>query len=187
MMERLRIELGERSYPIMIGPGLLDDAGLMDEAVAARDVLVVSNVTVAPLYLGRLERALAGRRVAASVLPDGERHKTLDTVARVLDALVERRMNRDACVAALGGGVVGDIAGFAAACYQRGIDYVQVPTTLLAQVDSSVGGKTGVNHPGGKNLIGAFHQPCCVIADTDTLATLPEREFAAGLAEVIKY
>ena len=187
MMERLRIELGERSYPIMIGPGLLDDAGLMDEAVAARDVLVVSNVTVAPLYLGRLERALAGRRVAASVLPDGERHKTLDTVARVLDALVERRMNRDACVAALGGGVVGDIAGFAAACYQRGIDYVQVPTTLLAQVDSSVGGKTGVNHPGGKNLIGAFHQPRAVVSDIGTLATLPPRELRAGLAEVIKY
>jgi len=171
----------------MIGPGLLDDAGLMDEAVAARDVLVVSNVTVAPLYLGRLERALAGRRVAASVLPDGERHKTLDTVARVLDALVERRMNRDACVAALGGGVVGDIAGFAAACYQRGIDYVQVPTTLLAQVDSSVGGKTGVNHPGGKNLIGAFHQPRAVVSDIGTLATLPPRELRAGLAEVIKY
>ena len=187
MMERLRIELGERSYPIMIGPGLLDDAGLMDEAVAARDVLVVSNVTVAPLYLGRLERALAGRRVAASVLPDGERHKTLDTVARVLDALVERRMNRDACVAALGGGVVGDIAGFAAACYQRGIDYVQVPTTLLAQVDSSVGGKTGVNHPGGKNLIGAFHQPRAVVSDIGTLASLPPRELRAGLAEVIKY
>jgi 3-dehydroquinate synthase len=187
MMERLRIELGERSYPILIGTGLLDDAGLMDEAVAARDVLVVSNVTVAPLYLGRLERALAGRRVASSVLPDGERHKTLDTVARVLDALVERRMNRDACVAALGGGVVGDIAGFAAACYQRGIDYVQVPTTLLAQVDSSVGGKTGVNHPGGKNLIGAFHQPRAVVSDIGTLATLPPRELRAGLAEVIKY
>jgi 3-dehydroquinate synthase len=187
MMERMRIELGERSYPILIGRGLLDDAGLMDEAVAGRDVLVVSNVTVAPLYLGRLERALAGRRVASSVLPDGERHKTLDTVARVLDALVERRMNRDACVAALGGGVVGDIAGFAAACYQRGIDYVQVPTTLLAQVDSSVGGKTGVNHPGGKNLIGAFHQPRAVVSDIGTLATLPPRELRAGLAEVIKY
>jgi len=187
MMERLRIELGERSYPILIGTGLLDDAGLMDESIAARDVLVVSNVTVAPLYLGRLERALAGRRVASSVLPDGERHKTLDTIARVLDALVERRMNRDACVAALGGGVVGDIAGFAAACYQRGIDYVQVPTTLLAQVDSSVGGKTGVNHPGGKNLIGAFHQPRAVVSDIGTLATLTPRELRAGLAEVIKY
>jgi 3-dehydroquinate synthase len=187
MMERLRIELGERSYPILVGAGLLDDAGLMDEAVAARDVLVVSNTTVAPLYLGRLERALAGRRVAPAVLPDGERYKTLETVARVLDALVEQRMNRDACVAALGGGVVGDIAGFAAACYQRGIDYVQVPTTLLAQVDSAVGGKTGVNHPGGKNLIGAFHQPRAVVSDIATLATLPARELRAGLAEVIKY
>jgi len=186
-MERLRIELGERSYPILIGAGLLDDAALMDEAVAARDVLVVSNVTVAPLYLARLERALSGRRVASVVLPDGERYKTLETVSTVLDALVERRMNRDACVAALGGGVVGDIAGFAAACYQRGVDYLQLPTTLLAQVDSSVGGKTGVNHPGGKNLIGAFHQPRAVVSDIGTLATLPPRELRAGMAEVIKY
>jgi 3-dehydroquinate synthase len=186
-MERLRIELGERSYPILIGPGLLDDATLVGEAVAARDVLVVSNTTVAPLYLARLEHGLRGKRVAAAVLPDGEQYKTLETVARVFDALVERRMNRDACVVALGGGVVGDMAGFAAACYQRGVDYVQVPTTLLAQVDSSVGGKTGVNHPGGKNLIGAFHQPRSVISDTGTLRTLPPRELRAGLAEVIKY
>jgi 3-dehydroquinate synthase len=155
--------------------------------VAARDVLVVTNTTVAPLYLARLERSLAGKRVASVSLPDGEQHKTLETLARVFDALVERRLNRDACVVALGGGVVGDMAGFAAACYQRGVDYVQVPTTLLAQVDSSVGGKTGVNHPGGKNLIGAFHQPRAVVADTDTLKTLPPREFRAGLAEVIKY
>jgi len=186
-MERLHIELGERSYPILIGPGLLDAAALLDEAIAARDVLVVTNATVAPLYLERLVRALAGRRVASLVLPDGERYKTLDTVAHVLDALVERRMNRDACVVALGGGVIGDLAGFAAACYQRGVDFVQAPTTLLAQVDSSVGGKTGVNHPGGKNLIGAFHQPRAVVSDTGTLATLPPRELRAGLAEVIKY
>jgi len=186
-MERLRIELGERGYPILVGPGLLDDPGLLGESVAARDVLVVTNATVAPLYLARLERALAGKRVASVVLPDGEQYKTLETLGRVFDALVERRMNRDACVAALGGGVVGDMAGFAAACYQRGVDYVQVPTTLLAQVDSSVGGKTGVNHPGGKNLIGAFHQPRAVVADTNTLATLPPRELRAGLAEVIKY
>jgi 3-dehydroquinate synthase len=185
-MERLHIDLGARSYPILIGPGLIDDAGLLGQAVAARDVLVVTNTTVGPLYLARLERALPGKRVASVVLPDGERYKTLDTLALVLDALVERRMNRDACVAALGGGVVGDMAGFAAACYQRGVDYVQVPTTLLAQVDSSVGGKTGVNHPGGKNLIGAFHQPRAVVADTRTLATLPPRELRAGLAEVIK-
>ncbi|MCM2310822.1 MAG: 3-dehydroquinate synthase [Steroidobacteraceae bacterium] len=185
-MERLHIDLGARSYPILIGPGLIDDAGLLGEVVAARDVLVVTNTTVGPLYLAHLERALPGKRVASVVLPDGERYKTLDTLALVFDALVERRMNRDACVAALGGGVVGDMAGFAAACYQRGVDYVQVPTTLLAQVDSSVGGKTGVNHPGGKNLIGAFHQPRAVVADTRTLATLPPRELRAGLAEVIK-
>jgi 3-dehydroquinate synthase len=186
-MERLRIDLGERSYPILIGPGLLHDAALVGGAVAARDVLVVTNTTVAPLYLAHLERSLEGKRVASVALPDGEQHKTLETLALVFDALVERRLNRDACVVALGGGVVGDMAGFAAACYQRGVDYVQVPTTLLAQVDSSVGGKTGVNHPGGKNLIGAFHQPLAVLADTDTLETLPPREFRAGLAEVIKY
>jgi 3-dehydroquinate synthase len=185
-MERLAIDLGERSYPILIGPGLLGDAAVLDEAVAACDVLVVTNETVAPLYLERVRNGLAGRRVAHVVLPDGERRKTLDTLARVFDALVEQRMNRDACIAALGGGVVGDMAGFAAACYQRGVDYVQFPTTLLAQVDSSVGGKTGVNHPGGKNLIGAFHQPRAVVSDTDTLGTLPPRELRAGLAEVIK-
>jgi 3-dehydroquinate synthase len=185
-MERLSIELGERGYPILIGPGLLDSVVVLDEAVHARDVLVVTNDTVAPLYLERVLRGLAGRRVAHVALPDGERHKTLGTLEHVFDALVERRMNRDACIAALGGGVVGDIAGFAAACYQRGVDYVQLPTTLLAQVDSSVGGKTGVNHPGGKNLIGAFHQPRAVVSDTDTLATLPPRELRAGLAEVIK-
>jgi len=185
-MERLRIELGARSYPIFIGVGLLDDATLLGAAIVARDVLVVSNEVVAPLYLARLERGLAGKRVASVILPDGEQHKTLATVERVLDALVERRLNRDACVVALGGGVVGDMAGFAAACYQRGVDYVQVPTTLLAQVDSSVGGKTGVNHPGGKNLIGAFHQPRAVVSDIGTLGTLPPRELRAGLAEVIK-
>jgi len=186
-MERLRIELGERSYPILIGPRLLEDAAVLAETLPAKDVLVVTNQTVAPLHLARLERALAGRRVASIALPDGEQHKTLTTMAQIFDALVERRLNRDGCVAALGGGVVGDMAGFAAACYQRGVDYVQLPTTLLAQVDSSVGGKTGVNHPGGKNLIGAFHQPRAVVADTTTLATLPPRELRAGLAEVIKY
>ena len=177
-MERLHIDLGERGYPILIGPGLLHDPALVGGSVAARDVLVVTNTTVAPLYLARLERALQGKRLASVALPDGEQHKTLATLNRVFDALVEHRMNRDACVVALGGGVVGDMAGFAAACYQRGVDYVQVPTTLLAQVDSSVG---------GKNLIGAFHQPRAVLADTDTLGTLPPREFRAGLAEVIKY
>jgi 3-dehydroquinate synthase len=149
--------------------------------------MIVTNTTVGRLYLAKLTGALAPRRVAECILPDGEQHKTLPTVGWVIDALVGKKMNRDSTLLALGGGVVGDIAGFAAACYQRGVGYVQIPTTLLAQVDSSVGGKTGVNHPGGKNLIGAFHQPLCVIADTDTLATLPDRELRAGLAEVIKY
>jgi len=186
-MQRVTIDLGERSYPILIGPGLLADSKVLGEAVPARDVMVVTNDVVAPLYLDRLMRGLHGRRLEAVLLPDGERHKTLETMGRVFDALVGARMNRDACVVALGGGVVGDVAGFAAACYQRGVDFVQVPTTLLAQVDSSVGGKTGVNHPGGKNLIGAFHQPRAVLSDTDTLRSLPARELRAGLAEVIKY
>jgi len=186
-VQRVSIDLGARSYQILIGPGLLDDAGALSEVVPARDVMVVTNEVVAPLYLERLVRGLRGRRVETVQLPDGERHKTLATAARVLDALVAARMNRDACLVALGGGVVGDVAGFAAACYQRGVDFVQVPTTLLAQVDSSVGGKTGVNHPGGKNLIGAFHQPRAVVSDTGTLGSLPVRELRAGLAEVIKY
>ncbi len=186
-MQRVDIDLGARSYPILIGAGLLRDPALLAEAVPARDVLVVTNEIVGPLYLETLLRGLAGKRLHSFVLPDGERHKTLEVVGRIFDALVAARLNRDACVVALGGGVVGDMAGFAAACYQRGVDYVQVPTTLLAQVDSSVGGKTGVNHPGGKNLIGAFHQPRAVVSDTATLATLPRREFGAGLAEVLKY
>jgi 3-dehydroquinate synthase len=149
--------------------------------------LIVTNSVVARLYLAKLSAGLAGRRVAECIIPDGEQHKTLQTAGWVFDALVAKKMNRDATVVALGGGVVGDVAGFAAATYQRGIGYVQIPTTLLAQVDSSVGGKTGVNHPGGKNLIGAFYQPQSVITDLDTLTTLPDRELRAGLAEVIKY
>jgi 3-dehydroquinate synthase len=159
----------------------------LNRAISARDVLLVSNTTVGPLYSDRLAAALAPRRCIEVELPDGESHKTLANVSRLLDVLIANRFARDACVVALGGGVVGDMAGFAAACYQRGIDFVQVPTTLLSQVDSSVGGKTGVNHPGGKNLIGAFHQPIAVFTDTDTLNTLPDRELRAGLAEVIKY
>jgi len=186
-MQTVQIDLGPRSYSIRIGPGLLADPQVLGAAVSARDVLVVTNETVGPLYLQRLLRGLAGKRVASVALPDGEQYKTLGTLGRVFDALVAQRLNRDACVVALGGGVVGDMAGFAAACYQRGVDYVQAPTTLLAQVDSSVGGKTGVNHPGGKNLIGLFHQPRAVLADTATLATLPPRELCAGLAEVVKY
>lgn len=185
--ERVDIALGERSYPILIGAGLLEDAALIDAHVRARSVLIVTNETIAPLYGPALKRSLGERRVAEAVLPDGEQHKTLATMSRILDALMDARMNRDAAVIALGGGVVGDMAGFAAACYQRGVDYIQVPTTLLAQVDSSVGGKTGVNHPKGKNMIGAFHQPRCVIADIATLRTLSDREYRAGLAEVVKY
>jgi 3-dehydroquinate synthase len=160
---------------------------VLDAQVRGRDLMIVTNTTVARLYLAKLTSCLAPRRLAECILPDGEQHKTLQAAGWVFDALVGKKMNRDATVLALGGGVVGDIAGFTAACYQRGIGYVQMPTTLLAQVDSSVGGKTGVNHSGGKNLIGAFYQPQSVIADTDTLATLPDRELRAGLAEVIKY
>jgi 3-dehydroquinate synthase len=149
--------------------------------------MIVTNATVAALYLEKLRVNFPDRRVGTCILPDGERYKTLQAVETVLDALVDHKLNRDAIVLALGGGVIGDIAGFSAACYQRGVRYLQIPTTLLAQVDSSVGGKTGVNHRGGKNLIGAFYQPLAVIADTDSLGTLPDRELAAGLAEVIKY
>jgi 3-dehydroquinate synthase len=185
--ERVDIDLGARSYPILIGSDLLSDADLIGAHVGSRSVLIVTNETIAPLYAITLKRSLGDRRIAEIVLPDGEQHKTLENVARILDALIDARMNRDAAVLALGGGVIGDMAGFAAACYQRGIAYVQIPTTLLAQVDSSVGGKTGVNHPKGKNMIGAFHQPRCVIADIATLKTLSDREYRAGLAEVVKY
>jgi 3-dehydroquinate synthase len=183
----LKVELGSRSYPILIGDGLLAQSELLRQHVPARDALIVSNTTVAPLYLETLLAGLRPRRTVEAILPDGESHKTLTNVARILDVLVANRFGRDCTVIALGGGVVGDMAGFAAACYQRGVSYAQIPTTLLSQVDSSVGGKTGVNHPGGKNLIGAFHQPVVVLADTSTLASLPERELRAGLAEVIKY
>lgn len=185
-MYTLTVDLGTRTYPILVGTGLLGRAESFAQ-LRATHVLIVSNTTVAPLYLGLLRAALGSRRVVEVILPDGEVHKTLANVARIIDVLVANRFARDCAVLALGGGVVGDMAGFAAACYQRGVDFVQVPTTLLAQVDSAVGGKTGVNHPGGKNLIGAFHQPALVVADTGTLASLPPRELRAGLAEVIKY
>jgi 3-dehydroquinate synthase len=186
-VETLNVALGIRSYPILIGGGLLSRPEAFREQLPARDVAIVSNTTVAPLYLPALTASLGTRRRVEVILPDGEAHKTLANTARVLDVLVANRFARDCAVLALGGGVVGDLAGFAAACYQRGVAFVQLPTTLLAQVDSAVGGKTGVNHPGGKNLIGAFHQPRLVVADTDTLATLPPRELRAGVAEVIKY
>ena len=181
------VELGERSYPILIDGGLLDQRGLVDELVGNADILVVTNTTVGPLYLKKLEQFLGDRRIDSIVLPDGEVHKNMATLELILDQLVSGRYARDAVIVTLGGGVVGDIGGFAAATYQRGIRFIQVPTTLLAQVDSAVGGKTAVNHPGGKNLIGAFHQPSAVIVDTDTLQTLPDRELSAGLAEVVKY
>jgi 3-dehydroquinate synthase len=185
-MQRLDVKLGRRAYPILIGAGLLGSREVADATRAATGLLVVTDETVAPLWLPRLEQGLAGRALAQCVLPGGEQQKTLGNFAAIVDALVAARLNRDGMVLALGGGVIGDIAGFAAASYQRGIALLQLPTTLLAQVDSAVGGKTGVNHPGGKNLIGAFHQPSAVITDTDTLSTLPDRELRAGLAEVVK-
>jgi 3-dehydroquinate synthase len=187
MFVTLNVDLGARSYPILIGSGLLSRRDLLEPHLRHRDVMVVTNEIVGPIYLEPVRALLAGSRVATVELPDGEQHKTMATVSRVLDALVEARFGRDCVVLALGGGVVGDIAGFAASIYQRGVDFIQVPTTLLAQVDSAVGGKTGVNHPGGKNLLGAFHQPVCVLSDTDTLRTLPDRELSAGCAEVVKY
>jgi len=183
----LTVELGDRSYPIVIGRGLLGGHYDLASRLAGNDCLIVTNVTVGPLYLDSVRPCFGDRQVHSIALEDGESFKTVATVEKILDELVAQGAGRDTTVVALGGGVVGDIAGFAAACYMRGVDFIQVPTTLLAQVDSSVGGKTGVNHPGGKNLIGAFHQPRIVLIDTDTLTTLPEREFRAGLAEVIKY
>ena len=177
--------LGERSYPIHIGAGLVANADLY--GTAARQLLIVTNTVVAPLYLSSVQSALRDREVETLILPDGELEKSLASFAIIMDRLVDARFHRDACLVALGGGVIGDLTGFAAASYQRGIDFVQVPTTLLAQVDSSVGGKTAVNHPRAKNMIGAFHQPVAVVADMDTLRTLPPRELAAGLAEIVKY
>jgi 3-dehydroquinate synthase len=189
MTRTLVVGLGERSYPIHIGSGLLERAELLAPHVGGRRAFVVTNETVAPLFADRLEQSLAaaGARTGRVVIPDGEEHKTWRTLDAVFGALLEARADRKSILVALGGGVVGDLAGFAAASYQRGIAFVQVPTTLLAQVDSSVGGKTGINHPLGKNMIGAFHQPLAVLADTGTLASLPEREYRAGLAEVVKY
>lgn len=187
MIRTLRVELGPRSYPIYIGPDLIGRAEIVAPHVAGRQVMIVTNEVVAPLYLERTRAAFAGFDCHEVVLPDGERYKDMATWNLIFDALLAARCDRQTTVVALGGGVVGDMAGFAAACYQRGVPFIQIPTTLLAQVDSSVGGKTGINHPLGKNMIGAFHQPRCVVADTGTLDTLPERELRAGIAEVIKY
>jgi len=183
----VEVELGDRSYPIHIGTGLLGDASLIKPHIRGRQVCVVSNDTVAPLYMETVCQALTGFDTTQFIFPDGEEFKTLDTVSTLYDHLLEANFGRSATLIALGGGVVGDMVGFAAATYQRGIDFIQIPTTLLSQVDSSVGGKTGVNRPLGKNMVGAFYQPKCVLADCDTLGTLPDRELKAGLAEVIKY
>ncbi len=187
---RLTVALAERAYDIHIGAGLLGDGELLRAAIPGPLAMVVSDERVAPLYLEPLRAVLSslpGLRCAALVLPDGEQHKNLTGLARIYDALIEAGADRDVSLLALGGGVVGDMCGFAAATYLRGVDYLQLPTTLLAQVDASVGGKTAVDHLAGKNMIGAFHQPRCVIADVDTLSSLPLRDYRAGLAEVIKY
>ena len=188
-METLRVALGSRSYPIHVGSGLLEDARLYAPHLESRRVAVITNEVVAPLYLERLGRALgqAGAAATSIVVADGEQAKDWRTLEHVFDRLLAARCGRDTVIIALGGGVVGDLAGFAAAVYQRGVPFIQVPTTLLAQVDSSVGGKTAINHPRGKNMIGAFHQPRAVIADVATLDSLPERELRAGVAEVIKH
>jgi len=188
-MQSLTVQLGDRSYPIHIAPGILTRADLLLPHLKQKRVVVVTNTTVAPLYLASLAGALevAGVRVMSVVLPDGEAHKNWETLNIIFDALLDARCERGTTLLALGGGVIGDMGGFAAACYQRGMPFIQIPTTLLSQVDSSVGGKTAINHPLGKNMIGAFYQPQLVLADIATLDTLPDRELKAGLAEVIKY
>lgn len=188
MQLTLQIPAGDaHRYPILIESGLWQRQEIWQQYLPQRQVCIVSNTTVAPLYLAQVKAAFGDKQVIEVLIPDGEQHKNLEQYAHVLDALIANRFGRDAAILALGGGVVGDLAGFAAASYQRGMAFVQCPTTLLAQVDSSVGGKTGVNHPLGKNMIGAFHQPQAVLIDIDCLNTLPPREFSAGLAEVIKY
>ena len=186
-MLELTVDLGERSYPVFIGSGVLSNTSYLTPCVKGQQVAVVTNTTVAPLYLEKLRKLLDGYEVVEVILPDGEKYKNLETAEQIFTKLLESRHNRKTTLIALGGGVIGDMTGFAAACYQRGVDFIQVPTTVLSQVDSSVGGKTGVNHPLGKNMIGAFHQPNAVLIDTDVLATLPDRELSAGIAEIIKY
>jgi 3-dehydroquinate synthase len=186
-METLSVALGERSYPIFIGTGLLLQSHLYRSHIHGQQVCIVTNETVAPIYLNRLKACLNGITTSQVILPDGEAHKNLTTLNEIFTALLKEKHNRTTTLIALGGGVVGDMTGFAAACYQRGVNFIQIPTTLLSMVDSSVGGKTGVNHPMGKNMIGAFYQPQAVVADIALLKSLPLREISAGLAEVIKY
>jgi len=183
---QVQVSLGDRSYPILIGSDEIRKADIV-RYISGKKVLIVTNEIIAPLYLELLERQLTDKQVSRVILADGEQHKNLDTLNLIFDQLIGDHHDRKTTLIALGGGVVGDMTGFAAACYQRGVPFIQIPTTLLAQVDSSVGGKTAVNHAMGKNMIGAFYQPQAVIIDTDTLSTLPDREFHAGLAEVIKY
>ncbi len=189
MMQTLNVALGDRAYPIHIGSGLLSQVDIILPYLKRKNVAIVTNTTVAPLYLAKLSQALkdAGVSVLEIILPDGEAHKNTDTLNLIYDALLKNRCERSTTLIALGGGVIGDLTGYAAATYLRGVPFIQIPTTLLSQVDSSVGGKTGINHPLGKNMIGAFYQPKLVLADIDTLQTLPLRELSAGVAEVIKY
>jgi len=186
-MKTLRVDLGDRSYPIYIGQALLQQPEFLRQHIQARQVMIVSNETVAPLYLQAVQDLLSGFEVQHVILPDGEQYKNLDILNTIYTGLLNHNCNRSVTLIALGGGVVGDMTGFAAASYQRGVNFIQIPTTLLSQVDSSVGGKTGVNHFLGKNMIGAFHQPQCVLADTSTLNTLDDKQLSAGIAEVIKY
>ena len=183
----LNVDLGNKSYPIYIGRDLLSDKTCFEKHISGQQVMVVTNSTVAPIYLDKVIKLLDKCKTEVTILPDGEQYKTLETANIIFDALLKAKFDRTATLIALGGGVVGDITGFAAASYQRGVNFIQIPTTLLSQVDSSVGGKTGVNHELGKNMVGAFHQPQAVIIDVDTLETLNDREFSAGMAEVIKY
>lgn len=186
-MQVLTVNLGDRSYPIYIGEQLLSRTDLIARHITGKQVCIVTNDTIAPLYLDTLKQVLTGFDVESVILPDGESYKTIEIWASIFDKLLSARHNRTTTLIALGGGVVGDMTGFAAACYQRGVNFIQIPTTLLSMVDSSVGGKTGVNHPLGKNMIGAFYQPQCVLADTSLLASLPPRELSAGIAEIVKY
>jgi len=186
-MISLKVNLGERSYPICIGNNLLQQSELLTQHIPGNSALIVSNETVAPLYLEQIENSLTDIRYKSLILPDGEEHKNLNVLNTIYDCLLENKFDRNTTLIALGGGVIGDITGFAAATYQRGVHLIQIPTTLLSQVDSSVGGKTAVNHPLGKNMIGAFYQPKAVIADTSTLSTLEDRQLSSGIAEVIKY
>ncbi len=186
-MKTLHVELGDRSYPIFIAPGLLSQKELIKPYIKGRQVVIVTNTTIAPLYLQQAESLFSDFELTSVILEDGEAYKTLDGMMPVIDTMMEKNIDRKVTLVALGGGVIGDITGFAAAIYRRGVNFIQIPTTLLAQVDSSVGGKTGVNHPLGKNMIGAFYQPQCVLADLDTLHTLEDKQLSAGLAEVIKY